>query len=124
MKVDRALEKVNKPSSETPVPPSRKIFIGGIPNQASKEELTRLFQQFGSIEEVSLPLSSVKTENQGYGFISFRDMASTFQIFSQPNKLVLRAKEVGSPARRQVCGRKQERGVRQYRLQVQQRQEC
>ena len=97
--------------------------LAGICNRVGTVARGRL-RAFGSIEEVSLPLSSVKTENQGYGFISFRDMASTFQIFSQPNKLVLRAKEVGSPARRQVCGRKQERGVRQHRLQVQQRQEC
>ena len=43
----------------------RKIFIGGIPQETTREELCNYFEQYGSIEDLNL---TYKRENKGKGF--------------------------------------------------------
>ena len=89
--VDRALEKLVKaPLSKMPAR-AKKIFVGGVPNKATKEELAFLFGKYGVIEDVSLPHKS-KDENKGYAFITFEDLQAVERVFADLKNVVLRAK--------------------------------
>ena len=91
--VDRALEKLIKaPLNKAPVR-AKKIFIGGVPNKATKDELHALFGRYGPIEDVSLPQKS-RTENKGYAFIVFENLLSVERVFADLKNIVLRAKTV------------------------------
>ena len=89
--VDRALEKLVKaPLGKMPAR-AKKIFVGGVPNKATKEELAHLFGKYGAIEDVSLPHKS-KDENKGYAFITFEELQAVERVFADLKNIVLRAK--------------------------------
>ena len=91
--VDRALEKLLKAPLQKVTARAKKIFVGGVPNKATKEELYSLFIRYGAIEDVSLP-QKTKDENKGYAFITFENLASVEQVFADLKNVVLRAKTV------------------------------
>lgn len=91
--INRALEKLaSKGEIKIPVK-AKKIFVGGIPNKASKEELFALMSHYGKIEDLSLPMKP-NDENKGYAFVTFEDSYSVFRVFADLSKIVLRAKTV------------------------------
>lgn len=92
--VDRALEKLVKPPLQKVEARAKKIFVGGVPNKATREELFLLFSRYGAIEDVSLPHKS-KEENKGYAFITFEQLAAVERVFDDLKNVVLRAKTVG-----------------------------
>lgn len=91
--VDRALEKIVKPPQKVTAK-AKKIFVGGVPNKATREELLALFGRYGAIEDVSLP-HKTKDENKGYAFITFEQLAAVERVFADLKNVVLRAKTVG-----------------------------
>lgn len=91
--MDRALEKVGKSVTGMGLVPARKIFVGGIPNLATREELMRLFSQFGAINDLSLPLKT-PSENKGYAFVIFEDPEAVKRVLESHRPLILRAKQL------------------------------
>lgn len=79
-------------------PPSRdendesNLYIGYLPNNISEEELQRLFEPFGRIEETKVIKDRATGLSKGFGFVKFSDARE--------------AKEVGKPkfCRILVCG--------------------
>ena len=53
----------------------RKLFIGGIPQNTTREELHAYFEQYGSIEDLNV---TFKRENKGkgFGFLLFKEKES------------------------------------------------
>ena len=58
-------------SSAREVPPSKELFIGGLPFDASDQVLRPLFEKYGAIE--SLDLSNV---SKGFAFVGYEDIES------------------------------------------------
>jgi len=64
---------------DSPVFPShdRKIFVGGIPQETSQEDLFAMFSQFGAVKKAWLQRehrdSNSKLKHRGFGFVIFRD---------------------------------------------------
>jgi restriction endonuclease Mrr len=50
-----------------------KIYVGGIPFNATDEELGAHFGRFGSISSVQLATDQITGRNRGFGFIDFED---------------------------------------------------
>jgi RNA recognition motif-containing protein len=57
----------------------RKIFIGGIPQNTTREELWSYFEKYGDIEDLNL---TFKRENRGkgFGFLLFKDHKSMDEV--------------------------------------------
>ena len=91
--VSRALEKLVKKMSQKAAKRATKIFVGGIPNKATKEELFALFSKYGAIEDLSLPYKS-KLENKGYAFVTYQQPEAVACVFSDLKNIILRAKTV------------------------------
>ena len=53
------------------VPPSKELFIGGLPFDASEQVLRRMFEKYGAVE--SLDLSNV---SKGFAFVVYEDIES------------------------------------------------
>eukprot|EP01018_Ginkgo_biloba_P013295 Gb_21901 [translate_table: standard] len=62
----------NKNSDLLSHPPhGSEIFIGGVPREATEEDLRSLCETYGDIYEIRLMKSKEKGENKGYAFVSF-----------------------------------------------------
>ena len=53
------------------VPPSKELFIGGLPFDASEQVLRRMFEKYGAVE--SLDLANV---SKGFAFVVYEDIES------------------------------------------------
>lgn len=75
-----------------------KIFVGGIPLQASTAEFIEYFSGFGKVKNFLLPPDPKnKKSNCGYGFINYKDPESVRNVLAQQHH-ILRAKEVSLTA--------------------------
>lgn len=71
-KVSRDEEDAEKHAELLALPPhGSEVFIGGVPRDASEEDLRGLCEPFGKISEVRLVKDKDKKENKGYAFIAF-----------------------------------------------------
>ncbi|XP_057300343.1 RNA-binding protein Musashi homolog 1-like isoform X2 [Hydractinia symbiolongicarpus] len=50
-----------------------KIFVGGLPPDATKETLTDYFSQFGEVSESILMVDNITRRSRGFGFVTFLD---------------------------------------------------
>lgn len=97
IRVNRALAKLPKSEAPLALLQSKKVFVGGIPNKASREELFALFARYGRLQDVSLPVKP-SGENKGYAFVTFEQNEALAYLFADLRNVVLRAKPVSSAA--------------------------
>lgn len=57
----------------------RKMFIGGLKESTTREELEEYFVRYGEIKDVELPLEKVSRRPRGFAFITFDDYDSVDQ---------------------------------------------
>ncbi|KAI2503657.1 hypothetical protein MHU86_10781 [Fragilaria crotonensis] len=50
-----------------------KIFIGGLPPHVDKEELKRIFSQFGAVADAIIMMDQAQQRSRGFGFITFEN---------------------------------------------------
>lgn len=54
--------------------PTMRLFVGGLPREATKEDVIRLFRQFGATEEtVVLPRDRRTRRRKGFAYIELPD---------------------------------------------------
>lgn len=78
-KMDKSLINTQIQSKE-PLQITKKIFLGGLPLNITKEEITNIFSKFGIIENITL--------FKGYGFIIFNNEVLFFN-YNQESALLL-----------------------------------
>nr|XP_054764071.1 heterogeneous nuclear ribonucleoprotein A2 homolog 1-like [Lytechinus pictus] len=49
----------------------KKIFVGGISQQATKEDLFAVFSNFGTVEDVHIMIDNETLKHRGFGFVTF-----------------------------------------------------
>ena len=54
----------------------RKLFIGGLPQEASDADLKEYFATFGEIETLSLKTDPISGRSRGFAFIIYKDPSS------------------------------------------------
>ncbi len=54
---------------------SRKIYIGNLEYSTTETELLDLFQKYGTIESVNIPLNRYNGRARGFGFVTFQHEA-------------------------------------------------
>ncbi len=65
------------------------LYVKNIPPKYSKEDLSSLFNKFGTIDSVFLPHGENGEENKGYGFINFRYHKDAVQAEQEMNNFEL-----------------------------------
>ncbi|XP_072051031.1 heterogeneous nuclear ribonucleoprotein D-like-A [Amphiura filiformis] len=72
-------------------PKPKKVFVGGVPNDISEEEMKAHFQQFGEIQEVVFPVDPESRKRRGFAFVEFvGDDAVDMACGNQIKPLVVR----------------------------------
>jgi len=54
----------------------RKLFVGGLPQEATQDELKDYFEKFGEIEQVKLKMDPVTGRSRGFAFLLYKDVES------------------------------------------------
>jgi len=67
----------------------RKIFVGGLPNEAKHDDLKTHFSQFGAVEKVKLMSDQATGRFKGFGFVVFEDVAGFDAALQKPDQTVL-----------------------------------
>ena len=50
----------------------RKLFVGGLPQEVSQDDLKEYFGQFGEIESVKLKMDPMTGRSRGFAFVVFK----------------------------------------------------
>lgn len=63
---------------------SRKLFVGGIQRQTNQDSFKAFFEEFGPVEEAFLIADKQNPDmHRGFGFITFKDQASTDRVLDE-----------------------------------------
>ena len=81
---------VEKPAGE---PDSRKLFVGGLPNDVNEVALKFVFEQFGAVEEIEIKRDSKNKRSRGFGFVIFADPTHAAAA-AQQRSILVRGKAV------------------------------
>lgn len=92
-----------------------KIFVGGLSNELSDEDIKNFFNQFGTIVEVEMPFDKTKNQRKGFCFITFESEQIVNELLRTP-KQTINGKEVdvkkATPKPDGIIGMRGGRGVR------------
>jgi len=58
----------------------KRIYVGNLPFSASDDQVRELFQQFGRVHSVSLPLDRLTRKPKGFGYVELEDDAAKIAI--------------------------------------------
>lgn len=72
---------------------ANKIFVGGISQHTTAEDLSKFFAKFGHIREARILYDGKSGKSRGFGFVLFRDEASADQVL-QAADYVLKGKTI------------------------------
>eukprot|EP00252_Welwitschia_mirabilis_P013713 TRINITY_DN3018_c0_g1_i1.p1 TRINITY_DN3018_c0_g1~~TRINITY_DN3018_c0_g1_i1.p1 ORF type:complete len:395 (+),score=88.55 TRINITY_DN3018_c0_g1_i1:413-1597(+) len=64
----------------------KKIYVAGLPEQVDAEKLTKLFSQYGDIEEGPIGVDKKTGKCKGYAFFIYKSAESAKKALEQPSK--------------------------------------
>eukprot|EP00590_Aulacoseira_subarctica_P008378 CAMPEP_0172414684 /NCGR_PEP_ID=MMETSP1064-20121228/1322_1 /TAXON_ID=202472 /ORGANISM="Aulacoseira subarctica , Strain CCAP 1002/5" /LENGTH=402 /DNA_ID=CAMNT_0013151463 /DNA_START=101 /DNA_END=1309 /DNA_ORIENTATION=- len=73
----------------TPPPPATeetKLYVGNISFDENKANLRKLFETYGEVTDVFLPLNRETKEGRGFGFVSMKDRAAADKAIQELNE--------------------------------------
>ena len=76
---------------------NRKLYVGGLPYDITKEELGNYFSVFGELEYANIVYSVGSTLPRGFGFIKFESPETVMKVLAQP-KIIIQGREVSVKA--------------------------
>lgn len=77
------------------VPPTNRVFIGGIPTHTTDVEFLQYFASFGDITEYAFPTSETRPgRNRGFGLIAFKTIDEAIALVASDRTHMIRAKVV------------------------------
>lgn len=91
--VDRMLQKVVPKPKPLGALNSTQLFVGGIPNDVTQDEIVRLFSGYGKLKKLVMPME--KGRNRGFAFVTYDACESVNAVFDDLKNVRIRAKEVG-----------------------------
>lgn len=72
----------------------KKIFVGGLPKDATKQELAQIFDKYGIVKSIKLPKHQKKNRIKGYAIIEFNDSNSVQLAINHLNGSQIRGKMI------------------------------
>lgn len=68
--------------------PIKKVFVGGLDPNTPEAEIRAHFEQYGKIEDLSLPFDKMKNQRRGFCFITFDSEAGADAAAAQPKQRI------------------------------------
>lgn len=65
---------------------NRKLFVGGLPTSATKEEVQEYFEQYGPVEMCTIKTDVVSGRSRGFGFLIYTDTSSVTKVSANFSK--------------------------------------
>jgi heterogeneous nuclear ribonucleoprotein A1/A3 len=66
----------------------KKIFVHGLGSELTEQMLHEQFEKYGEVEEVNVVMDKHSNRSKGYGFVTFKDVASMMRALEYPEKQV------------------------------------
>lgn len=63
-----------------------KLYIGNLPFSIENEDLEEVFEQFGTVVEVFIPIDRETGKKRGFAFLTFENQASAEKALSMDGK--------------------------------------
>merc|ERR1719150_2155373 len=60
------------PKAKSKEAKTRKIFVGGVSQETSSEEVKKYFSQFGGVEDIVILMDQITKRHRGFGFVTFQ----------------------------------------------------
>ncbi|KAM7535052.1 hypothetical protein Aperf_G00000099503 [Anoplocephala perfoliata] len=76
-----AVPRSSSHSSKAPTK-SRKVFVGGVADTTTKEQIASYFSQFGKLEVYSLMMDRETNRHRGFGFVTFESADAAEKVCS------------------------------------------
>lgn len=73
---------------------TKKMFVGGLPQDVSEESFKGFFEQFGQVEDSVVMLDRDTGRPRGFGFVTFKSEDSTDKVLENYNKNYINGKWV------------------------------
>ena len=54
----------------------KNVYVGNLSYQTTEAELRKLFEPYGTVDRVSIPLDSVTGKSRGFAFVDMQDEAA------------------------------------------------
>jgi RNA-binding protein Musashi len=67
----------------------RKLFVGGLPNEAKHEDIKQHFSTFGKVEKVKLMSDQVTGRFKGFGFVVFEEVGGYNAAMAKAEQVIL-----------------------------------
>ncbi|XP_065157711.1 RNA-binding protein squid isoform X3 [Atheta coriaria] len=65
-----------------------KIFVGGLTNELTDDDIRNYFTQFGTIVEVEMPFDKTKNQRKGFCFITFESEQVVNELLKTPKQTI------------------------------------
>ncbi|XP_027196403.2 uncharacterized protein LOC113790895 [Dermatophagoides pteronyssinus] len=85
----------NVPKSGTPIP--NRVFVGGIPDDATENDLRHLFAQYGHIKLVKI-INDRAGISKGYGFVTFERADDAQKVIKEAENMIIKNRKLNVSA--------------------------
>ena len=65
----------------------RKLFVGALKWETSKEDLQQYFEQFGEVTYANVKTDPNSGKSRGFGFVTFADESSVIKVVQQKHEI-------------------------------------
>ena len=73
---------------------SAKIYVGNLPFGVTQEQLKKLFEPFGDIEEAVVISDKFSGRSKGFGFVTFTDKKAADKAIDEMNGKDIEGREI------------------------------
>ena len=75
------------PSSKRNEDDNRKLFVGGLKWETTKDDLQQYFEQFGEVTYANIKTEPSTQKSRGFGFVTFAEEAALLKVLQQTHEL-------------------------------------
>merc|ERR1719232_1933688 len=81
------------PKSKSREAKTRKIFVGGVSQETSSEEVKKYFSQYGLVEDAVMLMDQITKRHRGFGFVTF-EAEETVEVVCELHYHTIKNKKV------------------------------